>query len=136
MDGLLGTRAGLQADLNLIFQVVIFLLLVVGYVFAKRRNMASHGRIMNVVAALNLFSILAVMGPSVVINLFPLLIYYPTIGTTTLIHALTGGFAAALGTTWGFRKFRNIKMWMRVTSILWLLGFVLGIANYVLGYVL
>lgn len=135
MDGLLGTRAGLQADLNLLFQVVIFLLLIFGYVFAKKRNLPSHETIMKVVAAMNLASIFIVMAPSIVINLLPLLTYYPAIGSTTLGHALIGGSATVLGTTWGFRKFRNIKMWMKVTIILWLLGFFLGITNYVLGYV-
>jgi len=109
MTGLLGTRASLQADANLIFQVVIFLLLILGFVLARKRNLTYHERIMKIVAVLNLASIFLVMVPSIIVSLVPLLSYYPVIGSTVLVHALFGGLAAILGTTWGFRKFRNIK---------------------------
>jgi uncharacterized membrane protein YozB (DUF420 family) len=136
MPSLLGTRASLQADINLILQSVIFLLLILGVLFARRRDIASHGRVMRIVAFLNLVSISVVMAPSLFINLFPLLTFYPTLGATTLTHAIIGGCGSALGTTWAFRKFRSVRPWMMATMVLWLAGFSFGIANYILGYVL
>jgi len=136
ISSLLGTRASLQADINLILQAVIFLLLILGFAFARRRNIALHGTIMRIVALLNLVSISVVMAPSLFVNIALLLDLYPTLGVTTLTHAIIGGSGSALGTTWAFRKSRSVRPWMIATIILWLVGFSFGIANYVLGYVL
>lgn len=136
MAGILGTRAGMSADANLLLQTIIFILLMMGVAFVKKKNLPSHEKAMKAVAALNLVSLLSVMVPSLVINLGPLLTSYPALGTTALVHAMIGGPAAIFGITWAFRKFRNIRTWMLITVSLWLLGYLLGIANYVMGYIL
>lgn len=42
MVGFLGTKAGLQADLNLILHLVILVLIVAGFMFARRKKFDIH----------------------------------------------------------------------------------------------
>ena len=54
----------LVAQVNLLFQVTIFLLLLAGVLFERRKNVRVHGQLMLAAAVLNVTSFLAVMGPS------------------------------------------------------------------------
>ena len=62
--GFLGTLAGFPADVNLILQVVMLGVLLIGRSRAKRKNFGKHGRYMAVAVTLNAASLATVMVPS------------------------------------------------------------------------
>jgi len=140
MAGFLGTRAGLASDLNLLLQIVILIILFVGAKFGKTKTAESlkrHGRLMTVVVVLNAVGIVAVMLPSFASNFSavleePLRIGFPL----TSIHAFFGGVAEILGVMFVFKKFGNVRLWMRFTMVVWLIAIILGISFYLTYYVI
>jgi hypothetical protein len=76
------------------------------------------------------------MGPSLLANVGAALGETSFIGfPLTLTHHTIGLAAEILGVVLAFRKFGNVRLWMRVTFILWLIALVLGIGFYVRYYV-
>jgi uncharacterized membrane protein YozB (DUF420 family) len=140
MAGLFGTSAPVLSDLNLLLQILIFVLLVVGGRFGRKKTKSSlqiHGRIMIVAILLNTLSILLIMGPSffggfdfVLEELF--VIGFPL----TLVHHFFGLVAEILGVILIFRKFGKVRMWMRLTFFSWLLSFVLGVIFYLIYFII
>jgi len=140
MPGLLGTRAELPSDLNLLLQIIIIVLLFVGVKFAKEKTQSglkTHGRIMTIVVVSNAVAILLVMGPSFVKNFGAVLTEASIIGfPLTLAHALFGSVAEILGIIFVFKKFGNVRRWMRLTTTVWLIASALGIIFYVQYYMI
>jgi uncharacterized membrane protein YozB (DUF420 family) len=139
MASLLGTRASIVFDLNLLLQIIILIVLLLGVKFGREKTSSSlkrHGNIMTIAVILNAASILLIMGPSLVINFGAVLAELSEIGfPLTLLHHSFGIIAEILGVILVFKKFGNIRMWMRFTAAVWLVSVVLGIAFYVLYYV-
>ena len=95
---MLGTKAPFLYDLNLILQIAILILVLVGSFFAKNKNYMKHGKIMTVAIALHTVLILLVMGPSFLVHL--VLLLPPTLNSgvfVTWFHVLLGILAEALG---------------------------------------
>jgi len=140
MPGLLGTRASVASDLNLLLQIVILIILFVGVKFAKEKTKSSlqkHGKIMAVAVVLNAVAILLVIGPSFVINFGAVLDEPFTIGfPLTLVHHSFGVIAEILGIIFVFKKFGKMRFWMRFTMAVWLIAVVLGISFYFGYYVI
>jgi len=140
MSGFLGTRGSIASDLNLLTQIAILIILFVGIKFGKEKTKVSlkrHGRLMTLATILETVSILLVMGPSFAANLGAVLTEPSRIGfPVTLVHALFGGLAEVLGVTLVFKKFGNVRWWMRVTAAVWLTASVLGIVFYINYYVI
>jgi len=140
MSGLLGTKASTASDLNLLLQIIILIILFVGVKFAKEKaqdGLKKHGRIMTIAVIMNAVTILLVMGPSLVINFDAVLAEPSTIGfPLTLIHALFGSLAEVLGLVFVFKKFGNVRLWMRFTMAIWLVAVVMGIIFYFTYYVI
>ena len=140
MAGLLGTGASVFSDLNLILHVVLLALLLVGFILGRKKTGSSlklHGRLMTVLVALNALSILLIMGPSLIIYFGAavgeiLVIRFPL----TLFHHAIGLIAEVLGAVLVFKKFGNVRRWMRTTFILWLVALLSGIGFYIVYYVI
>ncbi|MGQ9468315.1 MAG: hypothetical protein ACUVTD_00560 [Nitrososphaerales archaeon] len=108
--GFLGTRAGLSADLNLIMQIIILAILIIGIGYAKKKNFLVHGRIQTVAVILQTILIFTVMLPSLIINFGIVLAeLYLTGVLITILHIIFRGIAWILGVISIFRKFRNVK---------------------------
>src|SRR3990170_484844 len=140
MSVLLGTRATIGGDLNLLIQIIILILLLIGYKFGKSKTASSlktHGRMMTIVVLLNAASILLVMGPSFFSAFSNVLAEPANIGfpLTSLHHSL-GLIAEILGVILVFKKFGNVRMWMRLTMSFWLVSLALGIILYVFYFVI
>jgi len=140
MPGIFGTNAPLAADLSLLLQLIIFVILILGIRFGRKKTLdglKTHGRIMTGTVALHTIGILLVMVPSLVMN-FPALRNEPsTIGfPVTSIHVLLGVLAEGLGIVLIFRKLGNVRMWMRIEAMLWLIATIFGISFYLRYYVL
>jgi uncharacterized membrane protein YozB (DUF420 family) len=138
MSGLLGTRASVSSDLNLILQILLLALLLIGFVLGKRKTGSSlklHGRLMAVLVALNALAILLIMGPSLFINFGAAVGEVFVIGfPLTLLHHSVGLIAEVLGAVLVFRKSGNVRRWMRTTFVLWFVALLLGIGFYIVYY--
>lgn len=87
---ILGTRAGLISDLNLLLQIFIMIILFTGFFYAKRKiRYDMHGKIMGIAVFLNLLSLIFVMVPGAIGGLSSLLsrITQPIILLTTIHKA-------------------------------------------------
>jgi uncharacterized membrane protein YozB (DUF420 family) len=145
LTGIFGTGAVLQTDINLILQIVMFLIIVIGLVYKNKRKFKIHGGIMGIAVILHIVSLLLVMGPS-----FSEGYEYFTTATselgvqTTWIHALPGAIAMIMGIilvgAWALRP-SNIaacsrkKRLMDITILLWLISLIFGITTYIVFYV-
>ncbi len=140
MSGLLGTRASLAADLNLLLQLIVLVILLVGVKLGKektQKSLKTHGNVMTVMVVLTAIGIFTVMLPSFVANFSAVLEEPFTIGfPLTSIHTLFGILAEGLGIVLVFKKFGNVKLWMRLTAALWLIAIISGIAFYIIYYVI
>ena len=145
MKGIFGTGAVLQTDINLILQIIMFLIIVVSLIYKKKMKFKIHGGLMAIAVILHVLSLLAVMGPS-----FSAGYEYFTTSTsdlgvqTTWIHAIPGATALILGIilvgAWALRPSdiaacSRRKRIMDITILLWLVSLIFGIASYIIFYV-
>lgn len=94
---------------------------------------------MRAMVLLNLAGVLAVMVPSFILAFGLVANETAKIGFPLIyVHAILGGSAVLLGVVLSFRKFGNVRFWMRLNFFLWtatvLLGFVIYVGYYVLGF--
>jgi len=140
MSGLFGTGAPITSDLNLLLQILIFVLLAVGSKFGRKKTKISlkrHERVMKTAVGLNTISIFLIMGPSLLANFNlaleePLVIGFPL----TLVHHSFGLAAEILGVVLIFRKFGKVRIWMRLNLLLWIVTFALGVLFYLSYFVI
>ena len=140
--GFLGTGAEYAADLNLVLQLGMAIMLAVGFALARGGFYRAHGVCQSAVVLLNFALIARIMLPSfrfAVLPGLPASIAKPYYGIATL-HATVGTIAQLLGlyivvraaTNWlpeGMR-FQNYKLWMRTELALWWIVVVLGAGIY------
>jgi len=137
----------LEADLNLIVQVVMGVALIAGALLAKRKRYAAHGICQTTLLLLNLGMIGLVMWPSFQQQVRPALPeglhrWYFAAAT---IHALLGGTAELLGLyiviVAGTRvlpqwlRFKDWKRWMRAELMLWSIVVLTGVGTYYAWYI-
>ncbi len=104
---------------------------------AKEKRLDVHGRLMVIAVILNGVSILFVMLPTFRVNIHTFLNELSLLGfPLTFLHVLLGGLAEALGIVLIFKKFGNVRMWMRLTFTIWVLALIMGIGFYLIYYVL
>ena len=143
--GLLGTHAGILADINLILQLAMLCVLIFGRSRAKGKKFGLHGRIMTVAVVLNAASLVTVMLPSLMLGLgFLVTNSTNPISIITILHAIIGTIAELLGIylvlKWRFSKtfvecIKNKKL-MNPTIILWITTALLGIILYIGFYII
>ena len=147
MNGFLGTGATFRADLNLVVQVSMGIVLLVGMVLAKRKNFRAHKYVQSSVMILNLLMIFLIMAPSFHKQVQPQVpgglkeAYY----LVPYIHAVLGTIAEVLGLyivlVAGTKllprklKFKRYKPWMRTELALWWLVVLIGIGTYYTWYI-
>jgi len=142
--GFLGTQAGIPANVNLILQIAILCVLLVGRSRAKRKNFRQHGRYMAVAVALNIASLATIMLPSLLLGL-GFVVTNPSnpLSIITILHAGFGTVSLFLGIylvlTWRFSKplvacLKNRRL-MNPTIILWATTAIIGILLYIELYV-
>ena len=145
MDGLLGTKAGIQADLNLLLHLAILLLIVTGFTFARRKRFEIHEKWMFSGIVLVAISFFAWMAPSYIGNFHVIVneLYSPGVIVTN-IHVAMGTITGILAIYIILRmKFdlpqrftvKRVKRLMRTTFTLWWLTFIFGLSFYLIYYV-
>jgi uncharacterized membrane protein YozB (DUF420 family) len=143
MSSASGSNVPILYTANLILQVAMLLLLIVGRSLAKNKKFRSHGLMMTAATVLHVVSILLVMAPSFV-RYFGVLLGRPNFGiVVTWIHVITGTLAAALAifvvARWRLQKSTAVcikrKQLMKPLLLLWATALLLGIGFYVFYYV-
>jgi len=143
--GLFNPNATLSADFTLLLQIVIFLVLLAGFVMAKaKRDFMKHGAIMGVAVVLHTASILGVMVPSLLGSSGLFESWSGNLPLALASHAALGIFVEILGAylilAWALRR-RDVKPCfkrknaMRVALVCWLIELILGAYVYILLYV-
>ena len=138
--GIFNAGAPFLSDLNLIFQVVIAIFLVLAMFAIVRRKYAIHGAIMGCCIVLNTISIFAIMVPSFS-KLRGLISGLSTrLSLLVVTHAIVGSVVEILGVllvaAWVFNRTRidncfKRKHLMEATIILWILELILGLYVYI-----
>lgn len=143
--GFLGTQATLVADINLILQIAMWLLLVFGVVQAKRRHYRTHARILSTVVGLGVVLFVTVMDPAF-FRALPFIVQNPGAPRPFALwmHAILGlggellGAYILIATQWGKavqEGFTPRVRWaMRVGAVLWSGALVAGVWLYYLRY--
>lgn len=145
--GLFNPYAFFLSDVNLLFQLAIFVVLLVGFFLAKfKRSFMKHGWIMLAALVLHTVLIFGIMVPSLLsmekagllANLSGRLALF------TVPHAVLGSIVEILAIylvgTFLFNRvnvkscFKNKRL-MQVTITLWFLEIILGVYIYILLYV-
>jgi len=143
MSGLFGTKASSLIDVNLILQIAIIIILIVGRRLAKSKKFFTHGRVMASLVILHSVAIALIMIPSFLINFSALKSIFDPRVIITWIHAIVGTSAEALGVylvyKWGFKPqsvaaCATRKKYMMPAFALWGLSATLGIVFYALYY--
>ena len=142
----MGTKAGIQADLNLLLHLAILLLIVTGFTFARRKRFEIHEKWMFSGIVLVAISFFAWMAPSYIGNFHVIVneLYSPGVMVTNIHVALgtiTGILAGYIILRMKFdlpQKFtvKRVKRFMRTTFTLWWLTFIFGLSFYLIYYVL
>jgi hypothetical protein len=142
--GLLGTRATLVADINLILQIVILIVLVLGTFRARRRGVRAGRTWLSIAVVCNAVLIIAVMNPSF-FRILPFALDYPLAPVPKLLwpHVLMGSVAGLIGVSlavstnldWGRSwqvgrlKWTTRSAWY-IMLLLWSLALVIGLVVY------
>ncbi len=141
--GLFNPNAVFLSDVNLLFQLAILVVLILGFSFKRRRMYLKHGATMVIAVALHTVAIFAIMLPS----LLALTSSFESSLPLTLVvlpHAVLGSLVEMLGVylvlSWATHH-RDVKVcfgnkkFMKPTIILWLIEVAIGIYVYILLYV-
>jgi len=134
----LGNHAPLAADVNLIAQIVVLLLMTAGFYFVKAAKLEVHGRFMKSAIVLQFGALILWMGPSLILNVgaFGAFGYGPLVAVA---HVLFGAFALFLAVNAASHKSlisSELRWTMWATFTVWGLAAVFGIVFYLHYYVL
>ena len=146
--GFLGTRAPLHSDLSLILILLSAIMFTIGWRLAVRKKFKVHRWIQTGAAILNTLVVLIVMIASFIIYILPGIpskLLEGTYGVTT-VHAFIGALGLLLGVFVVLRanqvkfipkrmRFKNYKLFMRTSYILYMLATLIGVIVYVAVYI-
>jgi uncharacterized membrane protein YozB (DUF420 family) len=144
LSGIFGTDAVLITDINLLIQIISFLLLLTGLIYKAKRKFRIHGSFMGIAVFLHLVSFLLAMGPSFAGGFDFFTTDTLLTGVQTMwVHAIAGAIALILGivlvVAW-ILQLSNISACMRrkrlmdITVLLWAISLIFGIATYLAFY--
>ncbi len=147
MSGFLGTGATFRADLNLVVQIAMGLMLLAGMALARKKNFRAHKYCQASVMVLNLAMIFLIMAPSFQRQVQPRVpdglneAYY----AVPYVHALLGTLAEVLGLYIVLvaatklipkkLRFKRYKPWMRTELALWWIVILIGVGTYYVWYI-
>ncbi len=145
--GFLGTHAPFLSDLSLILVSLTAIMFTIGWQLARRRHYEAHRWVQTVTAVINAIVVLGVMINSYVTHILPGIpakLLEGDYGVTT-VHAIVGTIGLLFGIFVVLRgnglapkalRFKNYKMFMRISYGLYMLATLLGVVVYILAFVL
>ena len=146
--GFLGTAASRAADLTLVIELGMGLLLVLGAMLARKRRYRAHAWCQTAVVLLNLVVITVYMAPDFRRQVLPAMradfggLHYLLAAAHGALGVIAELFAIyivlAAGTSFLPPRLRVAKYvpWMRSALALWWLSLLLGLATYFSWYIL
>ncbi len=125
----------LLADINLIVQTAAFVILIVSVMHAKKKNFQSHFKTADIAAFFLAISFLW-MGYSFLKNISVLILQLTATGSLLAIAHVAFGIPALFAVlSFVFSRFiKKTLIPMRMTFLLWILAFFLGIVMYTIYY--
>jgi uncharacterized membrane protein YozB (DUF420 family) len=144
--GFLGTRAPLHSDLSLLLILLSAILFTIGWRLAVGKHFKTHRWVQTTAAILNTIVVLSVMIASFIIYILPGIpgkLFEGTYGVTT-VHAFIGMLGLLLGVFVVLRanglmpkrlRFKNYKLFMRISYGLYMLATLVGVIVYVAVYI-
>jgi len=145
--GFLGSNASLLADITLVVFILLLILMLLGFYFARRKMFAPYHKftmtaivvIIWIFIAFNMAVTYSLIAKDPGFDIRQAAYLLPT------IHLIVGGIAQIIGTILVLRmwlekrlpkslRFEPIKPWMRLTLTLWIINIVLGIGIYQMFY--
>jgi uncharacterized membrane protein YozB (DUF420 family) len=134
----------LVATISLVVQIVVLVLLLVGYLLKRMKKYRQHGVTMLTALILHIIVIFTVMLPSLVIGVIPLILENNSFVVTIIapLHGIMGIIALVLGiwivASWRLRASLQYcmpkKKFMLLTLTIWLIALLLGIILYLHFY--
>lgn len=132
--GFLGTVASSFADMTLVFQIIGFIILFSGYVYAKRRKLLTHFKMARIAVFLGIVSLIWMMY-SLISHSRTGALFFDTTGTLLILHAAIGSLALFTGILFSFdRLVRKTTTSMRAVFLSWIAALFLGIIFYTSYY--
>jgi hypothetical protein len=143
--GILGTRATLVADANLILQITMLIVVCLAVSQAKRRSFKLHCTLMTIVVVANAAAIIGIMNPAFFRSL-PFALRDPWARRPMALwpHVMAGTLAQVMGVyvviamrKAGFRSTapsHHLKWAMRITALLWTASLTAGAMLYYVRY--
>lgn len=139
MSDLLSTSAPVTSDISMILQLAVMGVILVGFVFAKRRSFMPHGAVMFIATLLNTGSILVVMIPVALrLGVSSITGLNMLFRTHALLGLIIESMAIYILADWRFQKpgptcFQR-KNWMLTLTLVWIGELILGMLLYMRLY--
>jgi len=144
LSGIFGTNSVVITDVNLLIQIISFIILLIGLIYKTKGNFKLHGSFMGLAVFLHLISFLMAMAPSFTGALDFFTTDTSLTGVQTMwIHAIAGAAALVLGIvlvlawilqTSNVKACIKRKRLMDITALLWTISLIFGIATYLAFY--
>jgi uncharacterized membrane protein YozB (DUF420 family) len=145
--GFLGTNAPFRIDVTLVLILVSAVLFTIGWRLAVRKRYEAHRWVQTSAVILSTAAILVTMISSFVIHILPGIPGKLNQGdyALTTVHAIVGTVGMLLGVFIVLRanklvpkalRFRNYKLYMRTSYIIYMLATILGVIVYITVYIL
>ncbi len=132
---ILGTRAGLMADLAIIIQTAAFIILISGVIYIKKKDYQRHFKLADIAVFFAILSFLW-MGYSLMNN-FQALISNISASRNLIavIHIITGLIVLLTGIFFVANRYiKKIRNNMRMVFTLWAFALFLGFLLYIMYY--
>lgn len=131
--GFLGTEAILFADMTLIAQTAGFLILLLGWIYAKRKNFLKHDKTSKASVLLGGISFIW-MGYSLVSNLLSF-VSTTLVGLLIFFHTITGLIALFMGLFLVLGEIKKTRVSMVIVFSSWTAAMFLGVTLYYILFV-
>jgi uncharacterized membrane protein YozB (DUF420 family) len=140
-EGFLGRPSTFGADLNLLIQIAVGVLLFAGFLLARRAKYTMHGVFQSIALVTTLAMTAIWMAPAYHANYGPgIFTLGNRVSSAAAAHVITGTIALVLGIYVVLvagtplipkaLRFSNYKVWMRTLISLWWLALLLGVLTY------
>ncbi len=145
--GFLGTKAPMRSDITLVLILITAILFTIGWRLAVNKKYEAHRWVQTTAATLNAIVVLVAMVNVFIVYIIPGIpgkLLQGSYGATTL-HGLVGAIGLVLGVFIVLRannlvpqslRFKNYKLFMRTSYIIYMLATLLGVVVYVMAYII
>jgi uncharacterized membrane protein YozB (DUF420 family) len=146
-EGFLGTAAPFYAEITLLLELAMAVILVIGALLARLGRFRLHAWCQSAIVLLNLAVILLTMIPSFWVHVYPKIPFrlgksyyalaaaHAALGTVTEVAGLYILLAAGTEVLPQKLRITNYKVWMRMVLAVWWLELLLGLATYGRWYI-